>query len=59
MLRKWDKLPDDLRVPEVRPYYDLLKKRRLSLFFKRVFDLICALISPRIRAGYRAKEKRA
>lgn len=44
MLKKWEDLPDDLRVPEVRPYYDILSKRRFSLLFKRVFDVVCALI---------------
>ena len=44
MLKRWEKLPDDLRVPEVRPYYDILRKRRIPLFFKRVFDLFAAFI---------------
>ena len=44
MLKKWEDLPDDLRVPEVRPYYDILRKRRFSLLVKRVFDVVCALI---------------
>ena len=33
-----------MRTDEVRPYYDLLQKKRLSLFFKRVFDIVVSLI---------------
>ena len=44
MLKPWEELPDYMRVPEVRPYYEILKKRRLSLLLKRVFDFIVSLI---------------
>ena len=44
MLRKWDSLPDFMRNDEVRPYYEILKKKQTSLFFKRVFDIVCGLI---------------
>lgn len=44
MLRKWEKLPGFMQVPELRPYYDLLAKKRISLFFKRVFDYAAACI---------------
>ena len=44
MLKAWDELPDFMRVPEVRPYYDILKKRSLSLLFKRVFDFVAAVL---------------
>ena len=44
MLKKWDDLPSYMRVPEVRPYYDILRKKRVQLLMKRVFDFICALI---------------
>lgn len=44
MLKKWEDLPDDIRLPEVRPYYDILKKRRFSLLLKRVFDLAAAIV---------------
>lgn len=36
---KWDELPENMRTKEVRPYYDLLKKRTGSLVFKRAFDI--------------------
>lgn len=44
MLRKWEELPDFMRTPEVRPYWEILNKRRLSLLIKRVFDFVVALI---------------
>lgn len=39
MLREWDELPQYMQTKEVRPYYDGLKKKQLSLFLKRIFDL--------------------
>lgn len=44
MLKNWNELPEYMRTDEVRPYYDLLQKKRLSLFFKRVFDIVISLI---------------
>lgn len=44
MLRKWDDLPAFMRCEEVKPYYDILRKKQVSLFFKRVFDLVGGLI---------------
>ena len=44
MLKNWNKLPEYMRTDEVRPYYDLLQKKRLSLFFKRVFDIVVSTI---------------
>lgn len=44
MLRKWDDLPEFMKLDEVRPYYDILNKKRVSLFFKRFFDIIAGSI---------------
>lgn len=44
MLRKWDELPDFMRKDEVRPYYDSLKKKKMSLALKRAMDLIGGII---------------
>jgi len=44
MLKNWNELPEYMRTDEVRPYYDLLQKKKLSLFFKRVFDIVVSLI---------------
>ena len=40
ILKKWECLPEALRTDAVRPYYDMLKKKQFSLFFKRVFDIL-------------------
>lgn len=44
MLKKWEKLPAEMQTPEVRRYYDILKKKKLSLFFKRAFDIVVSLV---------------
>lgn len=44
MLRKWEDLPDFLRTPEIKSYYDLLKKKSGSLVLKRVFDIVVSAI---------------
>lgn len=43
-MRKWEDLPKDLQLDEVRPYYDILKKKEAGLFFKRVFDIVVSLL---------------
>lgn len=42
-LQPWDKLPDKLRTSAVRPYYEILSKKRGTLLLKRVFDVVAAL----------------
>lgn len=44
MLKKWEKLPLEMQTEEVRKYYDILKKKQVSLFFKRVFDIVVSSI---------------
>lgn len=44
MLRKWDEMPDFMRIPEVRPYWEILNRKRGQLVLKRIFDFIIALI---------------
>ena len=44
ILCKWDDLPDNMRIKEVRPYYDILAKKKSQLLLKRIFDFIVALI---------------
>ena len=43
-LRKWDELPEFMKNDQVRPYYDALKKKRISLVFKRLFDISASVI---------------
>ena len=40
-LRRWEELPEFMRTPEVRPYWEKLNKKRFQLGLKRAFDL-CA-----------------
>ena len=40
ILKKWEELPESLRTDAVRPYYDLLARRRGSLALKRCFDVV-------------------
>ena len=44
ILCKWEDLPDNMRIEEVRPYYDILSKKKGQLLIKRLFDFIVALI---------------
>lgn len=44
MLRKWEDLPDLMRNEEVRPYYEVLEKKRIGLFLKRALDLVGGFI---------------
>lgn len=51
ILKAWDDLPENMKTPEVREYYDILTRKRAALFFKRCFDfavssLMLALFSP-------------
>ena len=44
MLKKWDDLPYGMRTEAVKKYYDVLKKKRTALFFKRVFDVSVSFV---------------
>lgn len=44
MLKKWEEIPEFMRTPEVKPYWEILWKRRSQLVIKRAFDLIVAII---------------
>lgn len=44
ILCKWEDLPDNMKIEEVRPYYDILSKKKGQLLIKRLFDFIVALI---------------
>ena len=39
LIKKWEKLPPELQIEEVRPYWERLRKKNFSLFWKRVFDI--------------------
>lgn len=44
MLRKWENLPAFMRTPEVRPYWEILNRKRGQLLIKRVFDLVAGFV---------------
>lgn len=44
LLKKWEKLPPEMQTDEVLKYYDILKKKQVSLFFKRMFDIAVSSI---------------
>lgn len=44
LLKRWEDLPDIMRTDEVRPYYDVLQKHKVSLVLKRIFDFTVSLI---------------
>lgn len=44
MLRKWEDLPEFMKTPEVRPYWEILWKKRGQLVLKRIFDLVVGII---------------
>ena len=43
-LREWEELPAFMKCDEVKIYYDILAKKRISLTLKRTFDVIVAII---------------
>ena len=42
---EWEKLPCEMQTDEVKRYYDILKKRKAALFFKRAFDIIVSFFA--------------
>lgn len=43
MLRKWEDLPENLKNDKTKEYYNILQKKKVHLFFKRLFDILMAL----------------
>lgn len=39
-MKKWNELPEDMQLDEVKKYYNALQKKKISLFAKRVFDIV-------------------
>lgn len=44
MLKRWDDLPEFMRTPEVRPYWEILNRKRGQLILKRAFDFVVSLV---------------
>ena len=43
-MKRWNKLPDYLRTDEVKPYYDILKRKWFYRFLKCLFDFLASFI---------------
>ncbi len=43
-LIKWEELPSEMQTEAVRKYYDILSKKKATLFLQRVFDIVCSLL---------------
>lgn len=44
LIKKWNKLPTEMQIDEVRPYYEKLRKKNFSLFWIRFFDILVSFI---------------
>ena len=44
MLRKWEDLPKEMQNEAVRPYYESLKEKKISIISKFVFDKVMSLL---------------
>ncbi|VBB39410.1 Sugar transferase [uncultured Spirochaetota bacterium] len=44
LIKQWNKLPVEMQNEAVKPYYDLLRKRTVSLTIKRLFDIIMSIV---------------
>ncbi len=44
ILKKWENLPEEFHNDAIRPYYDILSKKKISLAFKRVFDVVASVM---------------
>ena len=44
MIVPWKDLPPELQCPEVRPYYEILYRRRGRLLIKRGFDIFASIV---------------
>lgn len=43
-LKKYEELPEQMKNSEVKKYYEILSKRKISLDIKRIFDIIVSLL---------------
>lgn len=44
ILKKWEDLPKQMQTDEVYAYYQLLNKKKFSLFLKRIFDIVVSFV---------------
>ncbi len=44
MFKRWEELPEDIRCPAVREYYDILSSKKAGLVAKRLFDIVAGVV---------------
>lgn len=44
MLRRWEDLPDFMKTKEIRPYWEILNRKRGQIALKRAFDFIMSIL---------------
>ncbi len=44
LICKWEKIPEEMKTDAVYPYWQKLRKKNFSLFWKRVFDIVVSLL---------------
>lgn len=44
VLCKWEELPEQMKNPDVRKYYDILSKKKMTLLGKRIGDIVLAAV---------------
>lgn len=44
MLRKWEDLPEEMQLEQVKEYYDILSRKKPQLVLKRLFDIVVSFI---------------
>ncbi len=44
LVKKWEKLPANMQIDEIKPYWKKLRKRNWNLFWKRIFDVFVSLV---------------
>ena len=44
ILKKWENIPDNIKNEKTKEYYDILNSKKITLFLKRLFDIIFSAI---------------
>ena len=43
-MKRWEDLPAEMQIDEIKPYYEVLEKKKISLALKRVFDVVVSAL---------------
>ena len=44
ILGEWKDIPDFIKNKEIKKYYDILKRKKIQLFFKRILDIVLSAL---------------